>query len=444
MSLHDEKPGYGSADETRRSTARINLPYIFAIVVLLVVFGVREFHGANVLMKPMIDFFWEHREPIGLIITILGLAFAARQFMDARAHGKALQQVANSLGRSAEKTISAVESVTREAAKLEHSVQNINEAVHTLPPGTFVEQFCRRMTNIHLELLPVLRSGQFGDSPNETLEEVIRRLLSAVARHAHEYDLRSARYAANIMVFVPRNQSAPYFPRLSDEQIRAYIPEPISLDYFEGLLVLVEELTVVAQSGDEGLDVKRDDQVDQVIFGVPSLKNSLKGTKWTVLPGAPLSMVKWNQMQNAETRKTASLQDAVQGFDDMDNLENCNSAGMHDEKFDVSGHIIEALERYYKTSTCGKKVKSFLSFPLPRTGTDPAEAFAVLNVHCDQPTFLGPAGTCDARRRQQIFAGTMTPMVFIIAEAVEIWWKLSKANYCGQDPKTLRSAEPLA
>jgi hypothetical protein len=374
--------------------------------------------------------FISQKETIATLVGLAALAFAHRQFLDARENKKAVNELVRSL-QEAEAQLqrnilgvaAAVDAVREEANKLGEATAEITETVHTVPPEQFVGEFCRHVTAIHTKLLPYLTA----DAPQAALEGLIRRLLSSVALLAHVYDARNARYAANIMVFVPREDSLPYFPKLDEIQVRKFIPHPFGLDCLEGVLVLVPDLSVVAQP-DGTADVTRDDSLEQVVFGIP--RPCREGSRWNVLPGAPLAYAKWNhQIQSSEAlRKSAALRDAAQGHDDLRRIRLCNQEGVNGEEFDIPDHVLRAVDSYHREHEFGKKVKSFQSFPLP-AGPD-GLAFAVLNVHCDQTTFLGPAGPLDAVKRQQIFASIITPLVFQIAGAVQKWWDLAKDNYC--------------
>jgi hypothetical protein len=373
--------------------------------------------------------FLSQRENLSALLAVAALVFAGRQFLDAREHKKAIKEVVGSLQEAEaefQKNIAgvavAVGTVQQEADKLGDVSRDISEAVRTVPPGQFVGEFCRHVTAIYTKMLPYFTP----DMPPAALEALIRRLLSAIALLAHVYDARKARYAANVMIFIPRENSPPYFPGLDEGQIRRFIPPPLGLDCLEGLLVLIEDLSVVAQP-DGSPDAAKDDSLEPVFFGIPN--PCREGLRWNVLPGAPLAYAKWNhQIQSSEAlRQSAALRDAVQGLDDLRMIRQCNREGVNGEEFDISDHVLKALDSYYREHKFGRKVKSFQSFPL--IASPDGRAFGALNVHCDQATFLGPAGPQDAARRQQIFAGIVTPIVFQIASATLRWWELARDKH---------------
>jgi hypothetical protein len=253
--------------------------------------------------------------------------------------------------------------------------------------------------------------------------------LHAVASLALEYDLRKVRYAANIMLYIPRSLDG-LFEGVNPELLRKFIPKPLGLENFEGILLLIDDLAVTSHPDHAPNDIHQDDKIEPVVFGVPPIESCREGVRWTILPGAPLAFVRWNEFQTSSvTGKSASLLDAIQGYDDVSRLGKINTEGVNATQFDVSEHILRAICAYYEGTDFGRRVRSFISFHLPTPEGDGSKAFGVLNIHCDEATFLGPAGPQDALNRQRTFAGIITPIVFAMAEIVYRWWQSAKKTY---------------
>jgi hypothetical protein len=292
------------------------------------------------------------------------------------------------------------------------------EAVQTLPPAGFVGLFNRITTQIRFRALPA--------AVEKKLEERIRTLLGMAANLAKAYDdRRDARYAANVMVFVQRKKEAPYF-NLPEEKVRQFLPEDFGLEFLDGVLLLDPALSSAASEGDD--KGQQDSSIEQVVFGIRS--HSLHDVRWTVLPGAPMAFIKWNhevaKISADQNHLRLELRQAVQGIDDLRKLKDLIENGIAGEQFDLENHVLEEIEKFYNKE--GQKVRSFLAFPLVE-GDGTLAAFGVLNIHCDMPIFLGEVSPLEAKRRQQTFAGIVTPLVFDIASAVKQWWVVVKGKY---------------
>jgi hypothetical protein len=222
------------------------------------------------------------------------------------------------------------------------------------------------------------------------------------------------------MVFIPSHDADPYFnlEKFSKEDIRRFLIKQYDLSFLEGILFLPADLTAVAVPPGTA-DRKAKKPRENFIFGIP--KAYKEGEQWTVLPGAPLAYVKWNSI----SRYSASpeLRGAVQGMDNIANFGKLVKEGIGTDAFLIHKEVVAAIDRYHKSER-GKNVTSFQAFPLVHTdGTQ--TAFGVLNIHCDQPVFLGetPAGETSAvvtsRKRQQTFAAVITPIVFEDCERSE-------------------------
>jgi hypothetical protein len=311
---------------------------------------------------------------------------------------------------------------SRAVQNLHDLIDKTRETVLTVPPSNFVGDFSRLSTNVNGVLLAAMPRAPQHDLKAEKLEETIRLLLGMIASLAKSYDTRRARYAANVMILEPRKEQEPYFPSsISSELVRQFIPRGYDLALLQGILVLYPALSSFTVDGK--ITGEQDDR-DMLAFGIPEEVRDKRNHSWTVLPGAPLAIVKWNRQITA-VLKSADLQKAVQGLDDMRKIRELVSEGVGHETFDIERHVLDEISDFYNKPD--QKVRSFLSFPLvDDDGT--LSAFGVLNVHSDLPNFLGNVPKTESLKRQETFAGIITPLVFNVASAVKAWHKAKEGS----------------
>lgn len=304
---------------------------------------------------------------------------------------------------------------SRAVRNLHDLIHKTRETVLTVPPSNFVGDFSRLSTNVNGVLLAALPRAPQHDLKAEQLEKTIRLLLGMIASLAKSYDTRRARYAANVMILEPRKEQEPYFPSsIPSALIRQFIPRGYDLALLQGILVLYPALSSFTVDGK--ITGEQDDK-DMLAFGIPEEVRDKRNQSWTILPGAPLAIVKWNHEQTA-VPQSADLCKAVQGLDDMRNIKEIVSEGVGHETFDIERHVLDEVFDFYNKTD--QKVRSFLSFPLVDDDGG-LSAFGVLNVHSDLPHFLGNVPETESVKRQETFAGIITPLVFNVASAVKAW-----------------------
>ena len=129
----------------------------------------------------------------------------------------------------------------REKAQSAHSnladeCHEDGRAVLALPPRAFVDLYSAHMTSIGAS-----RSLAAPTEP-ETCRESIVNLLKIVVNLARSYDARSgARYAANVMLFIPRVSTDPAaqagrsFSNFAADEVRRFLPDFYDLDEVDGV-----------------------------------------------------------------------------------------------------------------------------------------------------------------------------------------------------------------
>lgn len=312
-------------------------------------------------------------------------------------------------------------------SKLQDNADKTASAVLALPPRTFFDYYSLHICN--LKLFPPSKV-----KTREDKENFIRNLLRIITHLALNYDARpSAKYAANIMVYIDKNDSQhssagtkKFSDFNSDKDIKRFLSNDFSVDKIQGVLYLPKELSFTEDGMDHSIENN---------FVFPILTEYLRDGAWRVLPGAPVSFVKWNICTAVPTneKKTfdsaflpfAEIREAMHGVDDIHDMKRFSddhaelkTFNIDGEKFQFGEEAAQKIKNYYDSKS-GNGVKSFLSMPLVlKDGS--CKAIGTLNIHCDSPTFLG-APADDAFRRRATFASVISSLVFDIAELVDEW-----------------------
>jgi hypothetical protein len=321
---------------------------------------------------------------------------------------------------------------TAAVSKLQRNASLTAEAVLVLPPKAFVDDFSKQVTIIRSNFLTLLSndaSKPLRTEEQKELEDWIRSLLQIVASLAQAYDGRpGVRYAANVAVYIRKADQAPLFPAsLTEKEIRRFLHPHYDITDLEGVLFLPKELSASTDPVSKGAV---DPKMEPLAFGIPDLEENATTpyqnakSQWIVMPGAPLAFAKWNlKLSKIET---AELRYAAHGVDDIWSLERYAREKDGEETFLIDGEIfaieqsvLKSLEHYYKAGQSGESVRSFQAFPLI-TSDGTKKAFGTLNIHCNQPGFLG-ATLSDGRDRRLSFASVLSPFIFDIAMAVNRW-----------------------
>ena len=254
-----------------------------------------------------------------------------------------------------------------------------------LPPSGFRGEFAKVAldTTFSLELNVPRRPT---DGSLAVIRTAIRDLLSAITTLALRYDDtplvsgQRARYAANVMVFVPRKDSPPYFSEEVTNTLKFVEPE-LDRRYLRGVLQLRRKLSTHTDVEDSNPDPK----IEPLALPIPETEEH--GGKSRVLDGAPLAF----------TTGKAQGQDDVSHFTTW-----CKENG------DFLQPVLEELTEYFKEH---ESIKSFIAWPLLDTDSLP---FAVMNLHANRLSILGD------RERAEIFQAMMAPFFSNLANCVSL------------------------
>jgi hypothetical protein len=345
----------------------------------------------------------------------IGILQEQSQLLENKVQG--VESNVSKIGSAAGEIGQAVHTVEGAVGSVREQTFRIIEAVHTVPPPGFIEGFCRASTSLQTTLTRDLPRRSDNAANKAQFELIVRVLLCAVANLASLYDVgRRVRYAANAMVFEPKNPSEPFFPNHLEKEVLHFLPRGFWPGNLSGVLFLPKALSAIG-SRELITGVEQDPDIEEVIFGIPNEPIDENG-RWLVLPGAPLAFAKWEINRSSRTGNK-ELREAVHGIDNMSEFRSLvKGDGIHGEKFNLEDSLITKVEDYYVKSRPSQFVRSFQSFPLvDNTG----KAIGVLNVHCNHATLLGPVQTNEAELRQATFAGIITPLVFEIANIVSLW-----------------------
>lgn len=326
---------------------------------------------------------------------------------------------------------------------LQANARLTSETVLALPPKSFFDYYSKHVCSLRVYPFST------GDREIDKSEQCIRNLLRVVTNLAKAYDARpTARYAANIMIYVPKAKSEMYqhskkFDDFDIEyDVRRFLSGDFSMSKIQGLLYAPKVLSVAGDLGEPDPDIE-----ENFVFPILSEAKTHDGA-WRVLPGAPVSFLKWNQFMAAPARQvlhelgeagnpvnfetkiaergSLELRHAAHGLDNLQNIdrfidkrESLLTFDIDGERFQFGEHSAKKIKEYYAKS----HVKSFLSMPLV-LGDGSFLAFGILNIHCDSPTFLG-APTDDVFRRRPAFSSMISSIVFDISESVTEWQGLA-------------------
>ncbi len=308
----------------------------------------------------------------------------------------------------------------RQVKRLNASASEIKEAVQTLPPSTFINDYAGAVLRTNLLLGRVLPRQNNQDPRYPTtradLTLGIKELLRALGGLASTYDSRDVIYGANIMIFVPHEHGD--FSKLDNERINRYLIPGFGYENLAGVLQLRKELAVVIDrqnahdqnakglfagvrsafgglTGAAGVPSDPDAEIHEVIFAIPKagFTKDEKGL-WRVLPGSP----------------TAYVTQAVHYVQDFLRLRG-EKVGT---EYDIDPDVLQNLEEDYGRNGVENTVRSFLAVPLI---DEKGSQVGTLNIHCSEPLVLGHENV----GRIANFVAVLSPMVKDLGVLVSAW-----------------------
>ena len=262
--------------------------------------------------------------------------------------------------------------------KLDDTTDRIQELVQTLPPRAFQAELARAVVKVHAVTTEALPRTDTTGPTAESLGRVIRSLLHSIASLALIYDDkplvsgRPARYAANVMLFVPIN------PEQSPGPVE-FLAGDDEWKNLRGVLCIRRELSASSDTSD---DPSPDPGTPTIKLPVP--KTAMRNSRSAALPGAPYAFA---NTTTAGYQNTTTL------------LEWCR------EKGDFAPSVVDKVKDYFATGA-GKDIRSFVSTPL-------ADECGVLNIHADRTDLLGPQLV-----RREIFHALITPLLLTLGDLV--------------------------
>lgn len=257
----------------------------------------------------------------------------------------------------------------------------ILRALHQVPNlsvmSTYAEDYWPRFLNAFQQKLPSEDLDE--DQRRAAIARVIRdglAIIAAMAQHFAHSD--GARYGANVMLVIARNDAAPKpFPLTLVQRLRFHSGK--SLDELSGLLYLPDDLVIANLPGSENRTIAR------IVLPIPLQERDLRG-RLLVIPGAPAAVLRGGGPSvHEDTRKIAT------------------------ECADFAATIRDEIEQYFSPAGDGRDVLSFASL---RLGNDRVP-IGVLNIDSDATHVLGLEDEFYVS-----FYGFLRPMVHILAQAV--------------------------
>jgi len=248
-------------------------------------------------------------------------------------------------------------------ARLIARTEQLERLIQTLPPTEFLEAFadvvvkCQRACT-DLEKDESARKGR------AALHQVGRFVLFGIANlvRLFEGSPRGTVYAANIMIFRPMTSLSPTELEALKDRLRFTQPDT-DLKKLRGVLDLRIELSTSTEDlGDAGPN--QDSKLAPLALPVPVAYKTEDGTRWRVLPGAPLAFCLGEASGYTDTKQLSDW---------------CRTDA------DFAPSVAAAIEAYF-AGAAGTNIRSFVSLPLTAQGTP--EPPAILNIHSSRPRLL--------------------------------------------------------
>jgi hypothetical protein len=307
---------------------------------------------------------------------------------------------ANELLKASNELISHIESVKQDSLAISATLSEaharlkaIEHAHRTLPSDEFRTEYALKSGYFYQTIGTAMPRGlksEYGDGAR-TIRELLAVMLSL--RNVYE-GKRSARYAANIMLFCKAGDGHPRVSAQLMEKVRRTAPNPDVKDgELLGVLDLCRELST---STDAPTEI--DDKVADIAFAIPHTSRIVEeGSEW-VLPGAVETY-----LQSAAGEQEAAI---ISGYPDTSSLAYLTRL------YRINPEYLYRLNRYFRSES-GLLVRSFVTLPLrhPNFGT-----FGVLNIHSTLE-WTNP----QENDRQINYALVSMPLVNEVAEACVLW-----------------------
>ena len=259
--------------------------------------------------------------------------------------------------------------------------ERIENLIRTMPPEAFLKEFSETFQRCNQLTKEYIKSSE---RDKDTTEYMIRTVLSGIITLAQLFDKgdKSARYAANIMLF---EQYGAHNPIFENENNVKFLSHGADLKKLKGLLVLNKKLSATSEEKypEEDSDIAN----EGVILPVPNDHININH-KYVVLPGAPLAFLTYKANQ----------------YSDPDTLDNW----MKEE-----GDFLKATRKEVKdyfASDCANFIKSFVSLPIPSKSESVVQPTAILNIHKNETNLL------DEQDQLESFTLIMCPFFDILNE----------------------------
>jgi hypothetical protein len=261
--------------------------------------------------------------------------------------------------------LSAQNVARQEQEALFDATDRVRQLVQTLPPSYFRKRLTETQSDAYHTLQDLVPRTVGNDVDDASLLELVRILLYGIATlgfifddHPKHSGGQPARYASNVMVFVPAAAAAPFFST-SVSKLITFEPRDVDLGRLRGVLLLRTDLSAASDAA----TAQPDRELQEFALPVPLDPRTQEG-RWRVLPGAPKAFV------------TGSI-DGYQKVDTLPSWMETEGGFLHETR--------EQLREYFRSSA-GQRIRSFISRPL----ADDGEPLDVWNIHADCEGILGP------------------------------------------------------
>jgi hypothetical protein len=289
--------------------------------------------------------------------------------------------------------VSALMFFLREAAtekRRQSAADKLERLIRTMPPEEFLSLF--------REFYVLCRTTEIAvqNGNRAVIEEGIRVILFGIISlvRAFERNTPKARYAANVMIFVPQRNFAKLGNRLTS--LIRFLPAGNDVDKLDGVLLLQPQLSTTISSAKSDPD----GELSAFALPVPAGPPQTAEERWRALPGAPLAWMR---------RKAGG--EGIDGYENTMELRNIEPS------FDLPHSTIVDVAHYF--DGVAQSIRSFQSVAISEPGSDP---IAVLNLHSDHPGLLS-----EKKPAEQFFA-LIVPFVSILVRVLSAWQNSLQEN----------------
>ena len=254
----------------------------------------------------------------------------------------------------------------REKSKLK-AERNLLATIRTMPPAKIMSIFEKS----YKELKKYVDDNAYDPNASIDLDERIDNtdnairlgldVINALAANFQRVD--SARYAANLMLYLSVDDMDEPTQEEALRLMQSYL-HTLTIDGLRGALFLIPEYS--ASTDDPKNSFEPDPHLKRFALPIPIEAYEARSRRKRYLPGAPTALIE-------ET--PSIIDDTHQLYDEYKQL----------REYDVLPSVFQTIDKYFRESEEGAKIRSFMSVPLKyRHPGGIEDTLGVINIHSDE------------------------------------------------------------